>query len=446
VLTVTRMAPILNSGTLQRKCACGQHTAAGEQCEDCTKKKVLQRYATSSVGPAIAPPIVHDVLRSSGQPLDRATRDFMEPRFGHDFSHVRVHTDDLAAQSARSVGALAYTVGKNVVFGRSRYAPRATDGQRLLAHELTHTIQQNGPASHNGIEISANDTPQEKQAELIADVVVDGKKPNKTMPLVSEQLQREPMPDAMDEEAAGANEPEQADDGEAHDGDSPVIVSAEPEAPNAQEAGSPVETVLALAGPEQEPLQEQRGSAGKPSDPKQPDPNPPAQKKPTAPRTITSIDVDLTSQNMTVHYSDGTSENHKVASGKGRPGTKDDPCKTQTEENCTPTGDFKIGSKGNENTKNSHGDAMAWFVELTGDKVIDGRGIGIHDSQPTGGGPRSHGCIRVGDSKDDKAFAKKINSGVTKTTTVHVTGKAATKPWSAPPKKKSPKSAPSEKK
>jgi hypothetical protein len=88
------------------------------------------------------PPIVHDVLRSTGQPLDAATRAFMEPRFDHDFSQVRVHTDARAAESARAVDALAYTVGRGVVFGAGRYAPETQIGKVLLAHELTHIVQQ----------------------------------------------------------------------------------------------------------------------------------------------------------------------------------------------------------------------------------------------------------------------------------------------------------------
>lgn len=90
------------------------------------------------------PPIVHEVLRSSGQPLDASTRAFMEPRFGHDFSRVRVHTDARAAESAREVNALAYTVGRDVVFGKGQYALATGAGKQLLAHELVHTIQQDG--------------------------------------------------------------------------------------------------------------------------------------------------------------------------------------------------------------------------------------------------------------------------------------------------------------
>jgi Domain of unknown function (DUF4157) len=92
----------------------------------------------------IDPPIVHEVLSSPGQPLDVGTRAFMEPRFGHDFSHMRVHADAQAAESARSVNALAYTVGQHVVFGAGQYEPETSKGKRLLAHELTHVVQQQG--------------------------------------------------------------------------------------------------------------------------------------------------------------------------------------------------------------------------------------------------------------------------------------------------------------
>ena len=93
-----------------------------------------------------APPIVHDILRSSGQPLDTATRDFMEPRLGADLSSVRVHADDEAGRSARAVNALAYTVGRDVVFDPAHYAPNTTPGRKLMAHELAHVVQQGADA------------------------------------------------------------------------------------------------------------------------------------------------------------------------------------------------------------------------------------------------------------------------------------------------------------
>jgi hypothetical protein len=90
------------------------------------------------------PSIVNNVLRSTGQPLDPPARAWMEPRFGHDFSRVRIHTDDRSAESARAVNAQAYTVGQDVIFGAGNYAPATGAGRRLLAHELAHVIQQGG--------------------------------------------------------------------------------------------------------------------------------------------------------------------------------------------------------------------------------------------------------------------------------------------------------------
>lgn len=116
-----------------RKCA-----ACEEQDEGSLRRKA-QRAAVPCLG---APPIVHQVLQSSGQPLDSTTRAFMEPRFGHDFGRIRVHAEDRAAASSRAVGAQAYTVGRHIVFDRGRYAPHTTAGLALLAHELAHAIQQ----------------------------------------------------------------------------------------------------------------------------------------------------------------------------------------------------------------------------------------------------------------------------------------------------------------
>jgi hypothetical protein len=88
------------------------------------------------------PSIVHEVLRSPGRPLDARTRAFMEPRFGRDFGGVRVHVDSRAVDSARAIGARAYTAGHDVVFGAGQYQPRTLQGNRLLAHELAHVQQQ----------------------------------------------------------------------------------------------------------------------------------------------------------------------------------------------------------------------------------------------------------------------------------------------------------------
>ena len=104
----------------------------------------LQRHATGSSAQRSAPVIVSDVVRSPGRGLDHSTRIFMERRFGADFSSVQVHTDSKAAESARTVNARAYTVGRDLVFGSGEYLPHSQSGRHLLAHELTHVLQQEG--------------------------------------------------------------------------------------------------------------------------------------------------------------------------------------------------------------------------------------------------------------------------------------------------------------
>ena len=138
-----------SNAALQRKCACGGTPGPDGECESCKKKREagLQRKESATAAsspPNYAPPIVHEVLRSPGQPLEPALRHDMESRFGHDFSLVRVHTDDAAKQSARDVTAHAYTVGSDVVFGAGQFMPETHHGRRLIAHELTHVLQQSG--------------------------------------------------------------------------------------------------------------------------------------------------------------------------------------------------------------------------------------------------------------------------------------------------------------
>lgn len=123
-------------GKLQRKCS---------GCEDEEEKKVQRKEQTHHAESlASAPSTVHEALNSPGRPLDPITLSSMENNFGRDFSDVRVHSGAAAEQSARDVNANAYTVGHDIVFGRSQFAPATHEGQRLLAHELTHVVQQSG--------------------------------------------------------------------------------------------------------------------------------------------------------------------------------------------------------------------------------------------------------------------------------------------------------------
>lgn len=168
-------------GILQRKCACGNHTVAGGECAECNRKKQTLQRKASDRNPvsgaevsSIAPPIVQAVLRSSGQPFDAQTQALMALKFGQDFSRVRVHTDTQAAESARQVNALAYTVGQDIVFGSGRYAPHTREGQQLVAHELVHTIQQDGRGTSMAgtLRIGNPGDRYEQEADRVADQVL----------------------------------------------------------------------------------------------------------------------------------------------------------------------------------------------------------------------------------------------------------------------------------
>jgi hypothetical protein len=187
---------------LQRKCACGAGASAlKSECAECSNKKMvglqtklrvnepgdayeqeadrvaeqvsakpahadvsgapqrIQRLSGQSSGRIGAtPPSVERVLASPGRPLEPALRQDMEQRFGHDFSRVRVHSGGVAEQSALEVNAHAYTVGHNIVFGAGRFAPETQDGRRLIAHELTHVVQQSA-ISHAGTAASMHGAP-----------------------------------------------------------------------------------------------------------------------------------------------------------------------------------------------------------------------------------------------------------------------------------------------
>lgn len=158
---------------VQRACDCSgacpkcQTEQLGHEHEHLHTKSV----GSVDIGLAAVPPIVNEVLASSGQPLDPTTRAFMEPRFGYDFSGVRVHTDANAAESARAINALAYTVGRTVVFANGYYAPRTSEGQKLLAHELAHVVQQRG--SDAGV-AAAHAPALERDADRAAALVTAG--------------------------------------------------------------------------------------------------------------------------------------------------------------------------------------------------------------------------------------------------------------------------------
>ncbi len=117
-----------------------------------------KRDQASNTGQITAPPIVNEVLRFAGQSLGTEERQFMEPRFGHDFSRVRVHIGPEAASAAKSLSARAFTVGNHLVFGHSQFNPGTIPGQRLIAHELTHVLQQSGMSASSLLQRQPDNT------------------------------------------------------------------------------------------------------------------------------------------------------------------------------------------------------------------------------------------------------------------------------------------------
>lgn len=143
------------------------------------------------------PSVVHEVLRSPSEPLEHETRTSMEQRFGHDFSAVRVHTDARAAESARAVEAMAYTVGPHIVFGQGTYQPGTQAGVHLLAHELTHVVQQAGGAPPSTLRLGNPADASEQVAERVARGAGGEVSPMARTAVddVPTSLQRAPLPD-----------------------------------------------------------------------------------------------------------------------------------------------------------------------------------------------------------------------------------------------------------
>jgi hypothetical protein len=140
-----------------------------------TDSQPLLRRERSPADPAdsgdLAPPLVHQVLAQSGEPLESAARSGLEAVLGHDFSQVRVHDDPLADRSARQVGANAYTVGRHIVFRSGRYRPGSLEGSRLIAHELMHTVQQAHASPSAALRIGPVDDAHEHAAQQAARAV-----------------------------------------------------------------------------------------------------------------------------------------------------------------------------------------------------------------------------------------------------------------------------------
>ncbi len=155
--------------------------------------------------PGRPPPIVDEVLRSSGASLDTPTRAYMEPRFGHDFSRVRVHSGENAAASAFALGAEAYAVGRDIVFAADAFAPETSHGREVLAHELAHTIQQQGASGGPPVSVgSGGGGKLEASAKDAARTAANGGVLLRDLPACGMRIQRSPAPDERWKNDVGA--------------------------------------------------------------------------------------------------------------------------------------------------------------------------------------------------------------------------------------------------
>ena len=232
------------SQVLQRRCACGAKAEGGGQCAECARKRgALQRKPQHGHAVGEVPAAVHEVLQSPGQALGDEVRGPMESRFGRDFSQVRVHADAHAAESARAVDAAAYTVGRDVVFGANQFVPSTTSGQKLLAHELAHVVQQ---GTHKvfgaeGLSLGAAGDVHEAQADRAADQVM-GERGTPTLGSASgAAVQRQPLLGGTPTSSPGLNLPaasiELASD-ETISADNPKLVDLASSFKRADSAGS----------------------------------------------------------------------------------------------------------------------------------------------------------------------------------------------------------------
>src|SRR5262245_3745899 len=191
----SRVVPALRTRSprpflLQRHAAC----TCGGSCPRCRQDADHTDMGHASDSGSEAPAIVHEVLRTPGHQLDRATRAVMEERFAHDLGPVRIHADAQAAASAQALDAHAYTVGHHVVFGPSRYAPHTDAGRHLLAHELAHVVQQDETRPPAGpIAIGGIDDPAEAAAQHAARAVVAGRAARVSAGGMRPTLQRQPQ-------------------------------------------------------------------------------------------------------------------------------------------------------------------------------------------------------------------------------------------------------------
>jgi hypothetical protein len=158
-----------SGGVIHRRCAC---PAGGHACPECEIEEVegakgihRKTGTSSSASLEVSENFVHGL--GPGQPMDSGVRKTMEGLFSHDFEDVRVHTDSNASQSAHSINARAFTAGRDVIFAPGEYSPQTRKGKELLAHELTHVVQQSKTAKGTGAKVHRRVNPEDVSSEMV---------------------------------------------------------------------------------------------------------------------------------------------------------------------------------------------------------------------------------------------------------------------------------------
>ena len=363
-----------------QKCGCGKSADATGECEECKAKKNDQ---------------AKQAVQSGGTELDAPTRNFMESKFEQDFSNVRVHTDPDAAHASQKIGANAFTVGNDIAFAPGKFNPGTPDGKKLIAHELTHTLQQNEVVKMQPAEEEQKPQQQDVQEDEAKDMelkVSEEEENPEDFEYESDPALNGDVEITDDEAAAMLEEADEQDAAAEQEEDldeqgTDIGVEAEEESDISMEDA----TQLALPPKDQRPKRKPRPAKHKPKEEK---------KKPGAKRIV----VNLGKQQATAFEGDKPVKSMKISSGRStNPTDQGATSITERDENhrSSKYGKCSSGSgKGYESTKGAAGckkgdkyvgASMKYFQRFGG----SAEGFHVGDVSRSFA---SHGCVRLSTS------------------------------------------------
>ncbi|MET0463426.1 MAG: DUF4157 domain-containing protein [Chitinophagaceae bacterium] len=362
---------------LQRKCACGRPSSSGTMCDECSKADASKEngaHIQRSPNGKTTQSVVEEALNSSGSALDNETKVAMESRFSNDFSNVKIHTGQKAADSAERVDARAFTVGEHIVFGRGNYNPATAEGKRLLAHELTHVSQQRSSpalqlAGNSERELGGEEKVMEEEAVAMESEIEQGKETEEGGYVDEPGLEGD-LPNPTEEELAALLDVEEEED---------IVLAGEQDTAEASDSFDLPDPTLLQKAP--------AGKAKAKAAPKQP------QRK---------IVIDLGKQTATALEDGKAVKTMPVSSGKKghetTPGSykiyeRDKEHKSSTYGKCVSakgSHDSDKGSAGCKKGEKYEGAPMKYFQRFNGAE-------GLHKGVLPGT-PASHGCVRLAES------------------------------------------------